>query len=326
MALAVLGGTMVSAQSRINGELAGRLHNSVAAAVISFGSGLLLLTVAVCAFRPAREGLDRLRQLLGKGDVRWWECAGGACGAFFVATQGITVGSLGVAVFIVSFVAGQSVSSLLVDRAGLAPGGPRPITPGRAIGTGLAVVAVLLTVSGRIGTPAALGLALLPVLAGFGSTWQTAMNGRVREATTGVMATTWVNFAVGTAALLAVLGVQLLFTGTGGTTRPLPGALPSEPWLYVGGALGIVFIAAAAALVRHIGVLLLGLSMIAGQVGGAVVIDAIAPGSAGRPSAVTVIGALLTLVAVGIAALASGRPSTSAPPSPPAPPSMSARS
>jgi transporter family-2 protein len=295
--LAVAGGTLVAAQTRINGALAGEVGSGVGAAVISFGSGLIVLTIAVLAFAPARAGLARVGDLLRKGDLRWWECAGGACGAFLVASQGLTVGALGVAIFIVSLVGGQSVSSLFVDRAGLAPGGPRPITANRAIGTALTVLAVLLAVSGRIGTPAALALAILPVVAGFGTAWQTAMNGRVRQASAGVMATTFVNFAVGTVALLLTFGIEVAIAG-----KPT-GTLPPQPWYYLGGSLGIVFIAIAAALVRHIGVLLLGLSQIAGQVGGAVVVDLVAPAGDAHLGATTLAGAALTLVAVGIASI-----------------------
>lgn len=295
--LAVLGGAGVAAQSRVNGALAGRLHSGVAAAVVSFGTGLIILTVALLFFKPARTGLARVRTLLRKGDLRWWECAGGACGAFLVASQGLTVGSLGVALFTVAIVAGQSVSSLLVDRAGLAPGGPRPITLTRAVGTALTVAAVVLAVSGRLSTPGALGLAILPVLAGAGSAWQQAMNGRVRQVSEGVVATTFINFLVGSAALLITFGVWSAVQG------PPTGSLPGEPWYYVGGTLGIIFIAIAAALVRHIGVLLLGLGMIAGQVGGAVLLDVVAPAGGEHLDAATLAGAALTLVAVGIAAI-----------------------
>ena len=70
----------------------------------------------------------------------------------------------------------------------------------------------------------------------------------------------------------------------------------------------MTFIGIAAAVVRFIGVLLLTLSMIAGQVIGAVAIDAVAPGGAGTPTASTLAGAALTLVAVGIAAWNPHRP------------------
>jgi transporter family-2 protein len=291
VALAVLGGTMVSVQSRINGELASRVHSGILAAVISFGSGLIILSIAVTATRSARAGLVQVKALLRKGELRWWECVGGACGAFVVASQGLTVVALGVSIFTVSLVAGQSVSSLFVDRAGLAPGGKRPVTLMRSAGTALTVVAVAIAVSGHLGAPATLALAVLPLLAGASSAWQTAMNGRVRQASGAVLPTTFINFAVGTAALI------LAFLLGGAPFAPLP----PEPWLYLGGVLGMTFIGIAVAVVRHIGVLLLGLGMIAGQVAGAVAIDAFVPGGAGTPTGATLAGAALTLVAVGIA-------------------------
>lgn len=292
VALSVFGGTLVSVQSRINGELATRVHSGIFAALISFGSGLLILTAVVFSRRSGRAGLGRVKALLGKGELRWWECVGGACGAFVVASQGLTVAALGVSVFTVALVAGQSVSGLFVDRAGLAPGGKRPVTLTRLGGTLLTVVAVLIAVSTHLGAPATLALAILPLLAGASSAWQTAMNGRVRQASGGVLPTTFINFVVGTAALIAA------FLLWGAPFAPLP----PQPWLYLGGLLGMTFIGIAAGVVRHIGVLLLGLGMIAGQVAGAVAIDWLVPGGAGTPTAATLTGAALTLIAVGIAA------------------------
>nr|BFE67856.1 hypothetical protein GCM10020092_011570 [Actinoplanes digitatis] len=108
-------------QSRINGELSIRLGDPIGAAVVSFGSGLLVLAVLVPLLPAGRADLRRLRDGLRVRQIRPWQCVGGMCGAFLVATQGLTVPTLGVAVFVVALVAGQSSSSLLVDRAGAGP-------------------------------------------------------------------------------------------------------------------------------------------------------------------------------------------------------------
>ncbi|BCJ58568.1 DMT family transporter [Micromonospora endophytica] len=299
--LATTGGVAVAVQSRINGELAGRLGDGLAAAVVSFGLGLLLLSVLVPATRSGRRGLRALRGALTGGLLRPWQCLGGACGAFLVFTQGATVGTLGVAVFTVAVVAGQSGSSLAVDRAGIGPSGRQPVTGARLGGAVLTVVAVLLAVGDRLGDPATLGLALLPLVAGIGVAWQQAVNGRVRMATESTLTATFVNFTVGTTVLLAAFAVSVALRG-----RP-PGSLPAEPWLYLGGPVGVVFIAVAATVVRFTGVLLLGLATIAGQVIGAVLLDALFPTAASRPGAATLLGALLTLAAVALAALGGRR-------------------
>ncbi|MEU1757621.1 DMT family transporter [Micromonospora sp. NPDC005652] len=300
--LATASGVMVAVQSRINGELGVRLADGIAAAVVSFGVGLLTLLVLVPATPGGRRGLAALRDALRAGSLRPWQCLGGVCGAFLVATQGLTIGTLGVAVFTVAVVAGQSGSSLLVDRAGIGPTGRQPVTPNRLIGAVLTVLAVLLAVGDRLGDPKALVLAVLPLAAGVGIAWQQAVNGRVRAAAGSAMTATLVNFTVGTAALLLTFAVDLAVRG-----RP-DGMFPSEPWLYLGGPIGIVFIALAAALVRFTGVLLLGLATIAGQIVGAVLLDLLLPTAASHPGLDTLLGAALTLVAVLVAAFGPTRP------------------
>ncbi|WP_341721131.1 DMT family transporter [Micromonospora sp. FIMYZ51] len=292
----MVGGVAVASQSRINGELGAHLGDGIAAAVVSFGLGLLLLAVLAPASRHGRRGLRALRDALTNGTLRPWQCLGGACGAFLVATQGATVGSLGVAVFTVAVVAGQSGSSLAVDRAGIGPAGRQPVTAARLGGAVLTVAAVLLAVGDRLGDPAILGLAVLPLLAGVGVAWQQAVNGWVRVVSGSSLTAAFVNFAVGTTVLLLAFVVSLAVRG-----RP-PGSLPSEPWLYLGGPIGIAFIVVAAAVVQLTGVLLLGLATIAGQVIGAVLLDVLLPTAASRPDPTTLLGALLTLVAVALAA------------------------
>ncbi len=294
--LATVSGVAVAVQSRINGELGVRLADGIAAAVVSFGGGLLVLLVLVPATPRGRRGVAALRRALAAGTLRPWHCLGGVCGAFLVATQGVTIGTLGVAVFTVAVVAGQSGSSLLVDRAGVGPTGRQPVTSRRLAGAALTVVAVVLAVGGRLGDPAALALALLPLLAGVVIAWQQAVNGLVGRATGSPLTATLVNFTVGTLALLVVFAVDV-------AVRGFPaGSPPTEPWLYLGGLIGIVFIAVAAAIVRFTGVLLLGLATIAGQVVGAVLLDVALPTAASHPDATTLVGAALTLVAVLVAA------------------------
>ncbi|MFI7607146.1 DMT family transporter [Micromonospora sp. NPDC049366] len=299
--LASVSGVAVAVQSRINGELGVRLGDGFAAAVVSFGLGLLVLLALVPATPTGRRGLVAVRRALTAGSLRPWQCLGGVCGAFLVATQGLTIGTLGVAVFTVAVVAGQSGSSLAVDRAGIGPTGRQAITGQRLAGAALTVVAVLIAVSDRLGEPDALALAVLPLLAGIGIAWQQAVNGRVRAAADSALTATLVNFAVGTTALLVTFAVDV------GVRGWPTGDLPSEPWLYLGGPIGIVFIAIAAAIVRYTGVLLLGLATIAGQVVGAVLLDVVLPTAASHPGFTTLLGAALTMVAVLIAALAPQR-------------------
>ncbi len=294
--LMLLVGGLVSVQSLVNSELAGRLGTGlragVAAAVVSFGSGLVVLTVLVLLHPRSRRGVITLLSSLRDRTLPPWAVLGGLFGALFVASQGIATGPLGVALFIVCFVAGQSVAALVVDHRGWGPGGPSPVSVPRLFGAVLAVLAAVLSgvQVGLAATGLSLGLlvAVLPLLAGAGSSVQQGLNGRL-AVRVGPWATTWNNFVVGTLALLVLLLASLAVPGE------LVG-LPAPGWVYLGGLCGVAFIALSTVMVRIHGVLVLGLWAIAGQVIAAVVIDlVVAPEELGVLSWVA---AALTLVGV----------------------------
>ncbi|UOE45877.1 DMT family transporter [Agromyces larvae] len=291
-------GALMSVQSRINGELGRRLDDGFTAAAISFGTGLVLLAVALAFSRRGRAGFAGVGRALREGRLSWWMLLGGLAGAFLVLSQGLTAALLGVALFTVAIVAGQTVSGLVIDLIGLGPGGRHPITAPRTIGATLALAAVTVAVSAQLGTGIAIWWVLLPLLAGLGTGWQQAVNGRVRVEAASALTATFLNFASGTAVLVAAALVRIAIAGP-------PDAFPTEPWLYVGGALGCVFIAGSAVIVRRTGVLLLSLATIAGQLASALALDLLLPVPGRHVDAATVVGTLLAFIAVGIA---SGRP------------------
>lgn len=297
-------GALFAIQSRLNGGLGELLGDGVFAALISFGTGSVILAIAAAVVPGIRRSLGNvwraIRDPLNAGGLRWWQCIGGLCGAWLVTIQSITVQVLGVAVFIVAVVAGQAGSSLIVDRLGFGPAGRQEFSPLRIVGAGLAVVAVVLAVSDQLGHPSGLLLAILPALGGVATAVQQAINGRVAQTAAGgrngAVAAGAINFGVGFVALLIVFAIDLVLRGA-------PNALPSNPWLYLGGACGVIFMSVAAAVVRVVGVFVLGLGTIAGQLIASLVIDLSAP-AADKPVTFTVVaGTLLALVAVVVAAL-----------------------
>lgn len=293
-------GALLAVQSRINGTLGARLGDGIAAAVISFGVGLTVLMLCTAVVPGARRGFRRIAGTLRSGTgLRPWQCLGGVCGAFLVLSQGVTTSALGVALFTVAAVAGQVTSGMIVDRFGLGPGGRQRVTPARVVGAVLALVAVLVAVSAQLGGAQASWLVVLPALAGIGVAWQQAVNGRVKQTADSAVSASTLNFATGTAALVLALLVEI-------TVRGLPESLPAEPWLYLGGLLGIFVIVGATVLVRYTGVLLLSMGMIAGQLVGALALDLVVPTPGTRVEVSTVVGIGLTLVAVCIAALPAG--------------------
>jgi len=302
--IALLCGAGTALQSRVNGELARELADPYMAALISFGSGLLILLVSLTVWKPGRAGFTQLRGQLRDRRIAWWMLTGGVAGAYFVTTQGLSAGVLGVAVFTVAIVAGQTVGGLVFDLIGLGPGGRRGVTLQRAAGAVLALGAIGWAVSSQLAHEVPLLLMLLPFAAGIGSAWQQALNGRVRAAADSALTSTVVNFLTGTTALVVVVLVHAAFAG-------FPTSLPTEPWLYLGGLLGCLFIAGQAIVVRVIGVLVLALGSVAGQLAAALALDLFVPTHDRVVDVATIGGTLLAIVAVGIASISRKRRSVS---------------
>lgn len=311
VALAVAGaivcGALVALQSRINGELGSELDDGYLAAFISFGSGFVVMAAIALVTPSTRRGVASVIRSIRAGEIPWWYAFGGAAGALFVLSQGLTAAILGVALFTVATVTGQTLSGLLVDRRGLGTMPPKAVTGVRVVGAALAVVAVVVAVSPQLqgGTPA--WALILPLAAGLGLGWQQAANGQVRAVSGSALTATFYNFAVGAAVLTLVLAVHAVVSG-------LPEQLTGSPLLYTGGPLGIIFVAGYAIVVRYTGVLLLGLGAIAGQLAASVAFDLVVPVSSRPLSWTTLAGTALTLVAIGIASIPGRRsPSSSTP-------------
>jgi transporter family-2 protein len=294
-------GVLAAAQSRINGQLAIEVHDGLLAAVISFGTGLVLvLVIAFSLGRPRQALLHRLPEQIRSGHLPWWQLIGGFFGATFVAGQGLAVPLLGVALFTVLAVAGSTTSSMLTDRAGIGPGGPRPVTARRVIAAVGTVLAVALAVSGRLSVGDLVVWALvLAVVAGGLTGVQPALNGQIAAKTGEPLVATVVNFVGGTVGLLLALGVEHL-VGHAWTAPPAPWR---EPVLWLGGSIGVAFILAAVIVVRPLGVLLLSLLTTAGQLTGALLSDLLFPTPGTHVSWQLVTGVVLTGAAVAFAAI-----------------------
>ena len=119
---------MIALQARANGELSHRLDNPPQAALISFSSGLIFVIAYALLSNSVREGLRRLRAAVSRGDIPKWRLLAGALGGSFVAIQTSVVPLIGVALYSVASIAGQTATSLIVDRIGLTGGGPKPIS------------------------------------------------------------------------------------------------------------------------------------------------------------------------------------------------------
>jgi transporter family-2 protein len=301
--LAALSGLMIALQARANGELSHRLNNGLEAALVSFGSGLIIIA-AIAAFNPAiKEGIKNLQVAVANKEIARWKLLAGALGGSFVAIQTHIVPLIGVAIYSVASIAGQTAMSLVVDRIGLTGGGKRLISGRRVAAAVLTVLAVFVSVFDRIDAKnLSLFAVVLGCIAGAVVGVQRALNGQINEHSHQSFTTSLLNFITGTSLLvILILGGVLI-----GKIELVP--LPAGPWwIYTGGVIGVIYIAFTSTIVQHLGVLTFTLFSVGGQLVGSLVIDLISPTNGVNVSAYLVTGIVMTYLGVIAGGVSSSR-------------------
>jgi transporter family-2 protein len=136
--LAVGAGACIAIQAAANGNFTRRLgDHALTASLLSIGGTVLTAAVALAAIRPPLPTAAAL------GETRWWNWVGGPLGALFVQAGAALTRELGAALVIALIVAGQLLSSLLLDHFALLGLQQQPITPGRVAGALLVLAGVL---------------------------------------------------------------------------------------------------------------------------------------------------------------------------------------
>ncbi|MFE2541738.1 LysE family transporter [Actinacidiphila glaucinigra] len=298
-ALAV--GMLLPAQGRITGALGVRLKDGAQAALLASIAGLFLVAVIALAAPSARHCVARIPDAVRRREAfPRWALLAGIPAAYFIFAQGVVAGVSGIALFTIAFVAGQTLGGIGVDLWGIGPAGRRHITWPRTTGSVVIVAAVVLSVASggtHTGSTATVLLLLLPFTAGLGNSVQTVMNGLQTAHYGNFVPATLINFIVGVFVLAIPVTVRSIEGG--GWSAP-----PTEPWLYLGGPLGVLIVGQSAYLAKHLGVLLTSLGLIAGQLLGALAIDLIwpAPHTSGFPWH-ELVGTLLGVTGVALASL-----------------------
>jgi transporter family-2 protein len=292
--LAAISGLMIALQARANGELSHRLDNGLQAALVSFGSGLIIIVI-VAIFNPSiKQGVRTLSKAVKERNLPSWTLFAGMLGGSFVAVQTQIVPLIGVAIYSVASIAGQSAISLVVDRIGLTGGGKKHITPRRVTAAFVTVFAVFISVADRLdGRDLSIAAVILGVVAGAIVGIQRALNGQINEHSQQSFTTSLLNFAMGTTFLTVLLLIAIVL----GETELSP--LPAGPWwIYTGGVIGVVYIAFTSTIVQHLGVLTFTLISVGGQLLGSLLIDLLSPTEGVQVSIYLVVGIAMTYLGV----------------------------
>lgn len=293
-ALAILSGVMIAIQARANGELSAQMGNSLQAALISFSSGLLIIAAITLFSRRIKDGMRKLFRAVKRGELPKWRLFAGMLGGSFVAIQTNIVPIIGVALYSVASIAGQALTSLLVDRIGITAGGPKAVSVRRVGAAGITVFAVAVSVIDRLDDSTFTFFPVfLAVIAGAFVGVQRALNGQINEFSGESYATSLLNFIMGTTFLI----LFLLFAIAVSDTKLSP--LPSGPWwIYTGGVIGVIYIAFTALIVQHLGVLTFTVLSVGGQLFGSLLLDLANPETSGQVGWALISGIALTYLGI----------------------------
>ncbi|MEZ0192817.1 DMT family transporter [Pseudomonas qingdaonensis] len=135
--VALLAGAAVPFQAGANAALGRLLGHPLWATLISLAVSVLMVLPALLLMRVP------LPQLANLGQAPWWAWLGGVAGVAYITAALILTPRLGAAGFIVCVIAGQVLSSLIIDQWGLMGLPSRPVNGLRIAGVALIIVGML---------------------------------------------------------------------------------------------------------------------------------------------------------------------------------------
>ncbi|MET3055188.1 MULTISPECIES: DMT family transporter [Pseudomonas] len=137
LVIALLAGAAVPFQAGSNAALGRLLGHPLWATLVSLAVSVLMVIPALLVMRAP------LPQVAALAQAPWWAWLGGVAGVAYITAALMLTPRLGAAGFIVCVIAGQVVSSLLIDQWGLMGLTQRPVNSLRLAGVGLIVLGML---------------------------------------------------------------------------------------------------------------------------------------------------------------------------------------
>lgn len=270
------------------------MNDSLEAAIVSFSTGLAFVCLIALFRKDVRVGFSQIFKAVLVKKLPKWRIGAGVLGASFVAMQTHVVPISGVALFTVASLAGQTAISLWVDHVGLIGTSKSIITRRRVIAAVITVLAVVVSAWNRFSMSdfsiLAIGLAV------FAGSWvgvQRALNGQINSYSNQSFATSLLNFTTGTSFLLLLLLLRSVFTN-----HSVMNFRSGPWWMFLGGTIGVFYIALSAVAVQHVGVLEFTLFSVGGMLIGSLLIDIFVPTKGTVISPYLIAGILLTYLGV----------------------------
>jgi transporter family-2 protein len=270
------------------------MSDSLEAAFVSFSSGLVFVSLIALFRKDVRLGFKEILSAVSAKKIAKWRLGAGVLGASFVAMQTHVVPIAGVALFTVASLAGQTAISLWVDHIGLIGSGKTLITRRRIIAAVITVIAVIVSAWDRFSqSDFSIAAIFLAIVAGGWVGVQRALNGQINSYAKKSFATSLLNFSTGTSFLFLLLALRSIFTD-----HSIMNFSSGPWWMFIGGSIGVVYIAFSALAVQYLGVLEFTLFSVGGMLVGSLLIDFVAPTAGTSISGYLISGIFLTYLGV----------------------------
>lgn len=221
---ALLSGVVLSVMIAVNGNLTGQYGLFPAAAVIHLVGSLTAL--ALCLFQREKKPLWKHRP--------WWIYLGGAIGVFTTVFQNAAFGRISMTSIVALVLLGQTVASLAVDRLGLFGMARQPARKQSWFGLALALTGIAVMLDGSAAV--AVFAALAAFASGISAVLSRTVNARLAEKT-GALRGSLINHLVG-----LPITVVLALSVSGGAALPAAASGSLKPWMFCGGALGVLLV------------------------------------------------------------------------------------
>lgn len=140
--LAASGGMLLAVQAPVNARLRSAVGSPLAAGLVSFAIGTVLLLVLLLAS-------GGLGGLAGVGGGPWWAYLGGVCGTAVVVGTLISTPRIGVLATFVAVIVGEVAMATAIDRFGWFGVTPRPLAWDRILALVLLLSSLVLVVRSR---------------------------------------------------------------------------------------------------------------------------------------------------------------------------------
>ncbi len=137
LAMALLAGATIPTQAGINAKLNVYTGSPVTASIISFLAGTMTLIIFAVVTRSPVPALSSF------SGAPWWIWTGGILGAFYVASCIILANNVGAVSMLALILAGQIITSMVLDHYGLLGYQVQPVTMMKVIGITLIIAGVI---------------------------------------------------------------------------------------------------------------------------------------------------------------------------------------